>query len=137
MTLTTNGINYIKNKFGNTSNCFTNAELNWTYTGTDSVVYTETNGGTAQIVSNLVMTSLVQSVTISGITYTYADLKAANDDKDITLDDAKWIAQIDGFPEGENKICDYTPPQSNTLLYTAGIIGIAGAGYYILKKKRK
>ena len=105
MTLTTNGRNYIGKYFGDASRCFTSSGLNWTYLGTDSVVYTETNGGTAMIVSNLVMTSLVQSVTINGVTFTYNQLKAANDNINVTLDDAKLIQTEDTNIGGEIQFC--------------------------------
>lgn len=101
--LTTNGKNYIANKFG-IGGCFVATGKTWSYRGTDGVTYNE-SGGTAQIVSRLVMTSLVQSVTVDGVVYTYTALKTANDNTDLTLDDASWVAANDGSPAGEAKYC--------------------------------
>lgn len=103
MTLTTNGKNYIAQKFG-ISNCFVATGLSWSYLGVDGVTYND-SGGTAQIVSNLVMSSIVQSVTINSVTYTYSTLKTNNDNTDISLTDALWIAQNDGTPTGEVQYC--------------------------------
>lgn len=110
--LTTNGKNYIANKFG-TGGCFVATGKSWSYLGTDGVTYNE-SGGTAQIVSRLVMTSLVQSVTVGGVVYTYAALKTANDNTDITLDDASWVASNDGSPAGEAKYCAGTGTGTGT-----------------------
>ena len=96
MVLTLNGKNYIASKFGNSSGCYVKTGLGWTYLGTDNVIYNAT-GGTSQIVGNLIMTSIIQSVSYLGITYTYAMLKTANDDTDITLDDVLWITQNDNI----------------------------------------
>jgi len=104
MTLTTNGKNYIGEKFGSASKCYVLSGLNWTTLGTDNIVSNE-SGGTAQIVSRLVLQQVNQSVTISGITYTYADLKAANDDTDVFLTDAQWITQNDGSTATEPQYC--------------------------------
>ena len=104
MTLTENGKKYIATTFGNVSKCYVASGINWSYTGTDSQIYNE-SGGTAQIVSRLIMTSLVQSVTYNGQNYTYAVLKAANDNTDLTLGDVQWIAQNDGAPAGEAQYC--------------------------------
>lgn len=103
MTLTTNGKNYIAQNFG-ISDCFVSTGLNWTYLGIDNQIYNE-SGATAQIVSNLVMTSIVKSVTINSITYTYSTLRANNDSIDIDLADTQWIAHNDGSPAGEQQYC--------------------------------
>jgi len=103
MTLTQNGKDYIANNFG-LNGCFVASGLSWSYTDVDDNVVSET-GGTAQVVSRLVMTALVKSVTINNKTYTYNDLKTANDNKDVTLTDAKWIAQNDGDPDTETQYC--------------------------------
>jgi len=104
MTLTENGKKYIATTFGNVSKCYVASGINWSYTGTDSQTYNE-SGGTAQIVSRLIMTSLVQSVTYNEHNYTYAALKTANDNTDIALGDVQWIAQNDGAPTGEAQYC--------------------------------
>jgi len=104
MTLTENGKKYIAITFGNVSKCYVASGINWSYTGTDSQTYNE-SGGTAQIVSRLIMTSLVQSVTYNGQNYTYTALKTANDNTDMTLGDVQWIAQNDGAPAGEAQYC--------------------------------
>ena len=109
MTLTVNGKNYISEKFGDINKCFVSTGLFWSYLGTDSIVYNET-GGTAQIVSRLVMTSLVQSLTTGGQTYTYSMLKTANDNTDVTLPDAQYIALNDGDPIGEAQYCYVCQP---------------------------
>jgi len=103
MTLTTNGKNYIANKFGS-NGCFASSGLSWTYLGTDNVTYAET-GATAQLVSRLVMTSIVVSVKINSVTYTYAQLKSNNDNTDVSLTDTQWISQNDGFPSTEPRYC--------------------------------
>ena len=111
MTLTENGKKYIATTFGSTSKCYVASGLKWSYIGTDNQTYNE-SGGTAQIVSRLTMTSLVQSVTYNGQNYTYVALKAANDNADITLGDVQWIAQNDGSPVGETQYCSTpAPPQ--------------------------
>jgi len=112
MTLTENGKNYIATTFGfGTNKCYVGSGLSWSYLGTDNQSYNET-GGTAQIVSRLIVTSLVQSITYNGQNYTYAALKAANDNTDLTVSDAQWIAQNDGDIEGEPQYCSTSaPPQ--------------------------
>jgi len=95
--LTNKGIRYICQYFGDVNHCCINAGLSWTYLGTDNVTYSE-SGGTSQIVARLVMTSLVQSLTMINPargTFTYAQLKAANENNDITLDDAKELLNHD------------------------------------------
>jgi len=103
MTLTENGKNYIATTFG-TNKCYVGSGLSWSYLGTDNQSYNET-GGTAQIVSRLILTSLVQSVTYNGQNYTYAALKSANNNTDLIVSDAQWIAQNDGTPSGEAQYC--------------------------------
>ena len=111
MSLTINGKNYISEKFGNVSKCFVSTGLSWSYLGTDGVTYNET-GGTAQIVSRLVMTSLVQSLTTGGQIYTYTILKTNNDNTDVILSDAQAIALEDGDPVGEAQYCYVCQPPS-------------------------
>lgn len=106
MTLTTNGKNYIANRFG-FNNCFAASGISWTGVYTDNTSFSET-GATAQVIGRLIMTALVKQVTVYGITYLYSDLKTANDNTDVTLDDTKWIGSNDGDPSTEPKFC-YTP----------------------------
>ncbi|MCK4734747.1 MAG: hypothetical protein KAT65_20000, partial [Methanophagales archaeon] len=116
------GKDYIATNFGlGTPKCYVASGLSWSYLGTDGNTYPE-SGGTAQIVSRLVMTALVTSLTISGTTYTYADLKAGNENTDVTLEDAKWIAENDGDPATETQYCiGVTPtPASTPTLTGAG-----------------
>ncbi len=103
MTLTTNGKNYIAQKFG-LSNCYTATGLSWTAVANDGNQVNET-GGTASIIGRLVTTSIYASVIINSVTYTYAQLKTANDNTDLTLADAQWIAANDGTPTGEAQYC--------------------------------
>lgn len=100
--LTTNGKNYIANKFG-LNGCYVSSGMNWTYTSGSSI-FNDT-GGTGQLVSRLVMTSIVDYVTYLGVTYTYSDLKANNDNTNIGLEDVFWIVQNDGSPSTEPKFC--------------------------------
>jgi len=110
MTLTTNGKNYIGKHFGNSSRCYVLSGLNWTTLGTDDIPTDET-GGTAQIVGRLVLQQVNKSVTISGTTYIYEDLRAANytltpaDAQDVFFTDAQWITQNDGSIDGEPQYC--------------------------------
>jgi len=103
MTLTTNGKNYIAQKFG-LSNCYTATGLSWTAVANDGNQVNET-GGTASIVGRLVTTSIYASVIINSVTYTYAQLRTANDNTDLTLSDAQWVAANDGTPTGEAQYC--------------------------------
>jgi len=103
MTLTTNGKNYIAQKFG-LSNCYTATGLSWTAVANDGNQVNET-GGTASIVGRLVTTSIYASVIINSVTYTYAQLKTANDNTDLTLTDAQWVAANDGTPTSEAQYC--------------------------------
>lgn len=103
MSLTTNGKNYIAQKFG-TSNCFVLTGLTWTAVASDGTQVTE-NGGTASIIGRLVTTSVYASIIINNVTYTYAQMKTANDNTDMTLTDAQWIAANDGSPAGEAQYC--------------------------------
>lgn len=110
--LTEAGKDYIATNFGlGTPKCYVASGLSWSYLGTDGNTYPE-SGGTGQIVSRLVMTALVTSLTISGTTYTYADLKAGNENTDVTLEDAKWIAENDGDPATETQYCISVTPTS-------------------------
>jgi len=121
MALTETGKKYIADKFGSgTPKCYVASGLSWSYLGTDGNTYTE-SGGTSQIVSRLVMTALVTSLTIGGNTYTYADLKTGNDNTDVTLSDAQWVAGNDGEPIGEPKYC--IPTISITFPSPPGITG--------------
>ena len=68
----------------------------------------------------LVLTAVTKHIELNGKTYTYDDLKSANDGNDVTLDDAKWVADHDGYPAGESQYCyapetpTLTPTQSPT-----------------------
>lgn len=72
----------------------------------------ETNG-TGGAVGTLVGAKLIGKeneiyVRIGDKKYYYSDLKSANDGNDVTLDDAKWVADHDGYPAGEYQYC-YSP----------------------------
>ncbi|RLI85241.1 MAG: hypothetical protein DRP01_06605, partial [Archaeoglobales archaeon] len=54
---------------------------------------------------NLIGKADIIYVRIGDKKFYYSDLKAGNDGNDVTLDDAKWIAQHDGYPEGEEQWC--------------------------------
>lgn len=118
MSLTTNGKNYIADKFG-IGGCFVSSGISFTYVA-GSTTYND-SGGTAQIVSRLVLTAVVSKVTVGGIDYTYAMLKTANDGVDIDLDaDVKgWIVLNDGDPSGEPKYCSGSPSTTPTVPPTA------------------
>jgi len=129
MTLTTNGKNYIAQKLG-LSNCFVLTGLSWTAVANDGTQVNE-SGGTASIVGRLVNTSVYARIVINSISYTYANLKAANDNIDVTLTDAQWIAANDGSPAGEAKYCYVagTPTPTRTPTPTPGPTpapGVAG-----------
>jgi len=97
VSLTEHGKQYIARNFGKEKGatyCFVDSGLSWTYEDIYGNTHDE-EGGTAQVVSRLVITALVRSVTIHGDTYTYSDLKAGNDNEDVTLEDTKWIADHD------------------------------------------
>ena len=105
MTLTANGKNYISQNFG-ISNCYAASGLSWIAVADDSTV-TE-SGGTASIVARLVTTSVYKRIDLTSPiigSYTYAALKQANDNTDVTLTDAQWIAANDGTPVGEAQYC--------------------------------
>ncbi len=104
--LTTNGKNYIAQNFG-ISNCFVSSGLSWTAVANDNTTVNE-SGGTASIVARLVTTSVYKRVDLTAPrtgSYTYAVLKQANDNTDVTLTDAQWIAANDGSPTGEAQYC--------------------------------
>ncbi len=106
MTLTANGKNYIAQNFG-ISNCCVATGLSWTAVATDGSTVNE-SGGTASIVARLVTTSVYQRIDLTAPrtgSYTYAALKQANDNTDVTLTDAQWVAANDGTPSGESKYC--------------------------------
>jgi hypothetical protein len=125
--LTTNGKNYIAQNFG-ISNCYAASGLSWTAVANDNSTVNE-SGGTASIVARLVTTSVYKRVDLTSPrtgSYTYATLKQANDNTDVVLTDAQWIAANDGSPTGEAQYC-YT--------VTTGSISFAstpsGADIYI------
>lgn len=104
MTLTTNGKNYIAQKFG-LSNCFVSTGLSWIATSAIDGTQINESGGTASIIGRLVTTPVYANVIINSVTYTYAQLKTANDNTDLTLADAQWVAANDGTPTGEAQYC--------------------------------
>jgi len=120
MALTSAGKDYIATNFGSgTPKCYVASGLSWTYLGTDGNTYPE-SGGTAQIVSRLVMTALVTSLTIGGSTYTNADLVAGNGGTPVTLDDAQWVAAHDEPSDSPpNPYCIGAPPTGKGTLYLA------------------
>jgi len=106
LALTTNGKNYIAQNFG-ISNCFVSTGLSWTAVANDDSTVTE-SGGTASIVARLVTTSVYKRIDLTSPiigSYTYAALKQANDNTDVTLTDAQWIAANDGTPSEESQYC--------------------------------
>jgi hypothetical protein len=106
MTLTANGMNYIAQNFG-ISNCNAASGLSWTAVANDDTTVNE-SGGTASIVARLVTTSVYKRIDLTSPrtgSYTYAALKQANDNTDVTLTDAQWVAANDGTPAGEAQYC--------------------------------
>lgn len=94
-TLTINGINWICQNFGDENLCCVNSGLSWYYT-VEGTNYPET-GATAQIVSRLasgLITSLTMTNPARG-TFTYSQLKVANDGNDVTLPDCQTITNHD------------------------------------------
>jgi hypothetical protein len=128
VTLTTNGKNYIAAKFG-ISRCYVSSGLSYSYLGTDDVTYFET-GGTSQLVSRLVMSSIVQSITYLGTVYTYEMLRANNSNTDVTLTDVQWITQHDGFSDIEPQYC--VTPICAWIATKGGVPGIAIPGIFEL-----
>ncbi len=106
MTLTVNGKNYIAQNFG-ISNCFASSGLSWTAVAVDGGTANE-SGGTASIVARLTYTNVYERIDLTAPrtgSYTYAALKQANDNTDVTTTDAQWIAANDGTPTGEAQYC--------------------------------
>lgn len=106
MALTTNGKNYIAQNFG-ISNCYVSTGLSWTAVANDGTTVNE-SGGTASIVGRLVTTSVYKRIDLTSPrtgSYTYTALKQANDNTDVDMTDAQWIAANDGTPIGEAQYC--------------------------------
>jgi hypothetical protein len=100
--LTTNGKNYIAQNFG-ISNGYSSSGLSWTAVANDDTTVNE-SGGTASIVARLVTTSVYKRIDLTAPrigSYTYVNLKQANDNTDVVLTDAQWVAANDGSPAGE------------------------------------
>ena len=79
------------------------------------------SNGTGGAVGTLVGAKLIGKeneiyVRIGSKKFYYSDLKAGNDNQDVTLDDAKWVADHDGHPAGEPQYCysPTTPPPPTT-----------------------
>jgi hypothetical protein len=106
MTLTANGKNYIAQNFG-ISNCYSSSGLSWTAVANDDTTVNE-SGGTASIVARLVTTSVYKRIDLTAPrtgSYTYVNLKQGNDNTDVVLTDAQWVAANDGSPAGEAQYC--------------------------------
>ena len=128
MTLTTNGKNYIAQKFG-LSNCFVSTGISWTAISNEGEQVNET-GGTSNIIGRLATTLIYASVVINSVTYTYAQLKTANDNNDLTLADAQWVAANDGTPTGEAQYC-YVAPTTGSINFSSTP---SGASIYLLQQ---
>ena len=102
MTLTTNGKNYIAEKFG-IGGCFVRSGINYTVLVIDGVQYPY-NTGTGSLVSKLI-SSVTTSITIGSNIYTNEMLKIANDNTYVNLIDTQWIVANDGLPIGESQYC--------------------------------
>ncbi len=126
--LTENGKRWIAKNFGTKVGdkyCFTYSGINYYRYNPDTETEESKTGGTAQIVTDLVVANLTGTaskvyVKVGGKKFYYSDLKAGNDGNDVTLDDAKWVADHDGYPAGESQYCyapetpTLTPTQSPT-----------------------
>lgn len=169
MTLTENGINYIAQKFGDINECVISQGLTWNYEDIEGTTHEET-GGTSSAVSRLIFTQLVVSLTMIDPprgTFTYNQLRAANNGQDITLSDCaeldnhdensgdQWcyVAPVpcEGRPQaeciypcywwGDPPSCHSEPAPSEPnyipLLIAAAGIGILTIGGYIIYRKRR
>ena len=113
--LTENGKNWIAEKFGikvGDKYCYSYDSPTFYWYDPDEKIE-KTDSGTANAVSVLLTAHLTGKesevyVRIGDKKYYYSDLKAGNDGQDLTLDDAKWVADNDGYPTGESQYC-YTP----------------------------
>lgn len=147
MTLTENGKRYIAQNFG-INNCNVQSGMSWNSIATNGDVVPE-SGATASIVSRLVTTSVYDRIELTYPrtgTYRYSDLQSGNDGQTVTLSDASWIAQNDGYPSGENQYCagsgtptktptptgtkTPTPPPTGTTTPIPGPEGESWAGTY-------
>ena len=114
MTLTTAGKDYIAEHFG-LSNCFAKTGLSWTRYDLDGTNTAET-GGTVKLINRITETGIVDYIRIGATNYYYTDLKAANGDNDITLDDITWIAAHDDPSDSPpNPYCTGAPPPTGFL----------------------
>jgi len=113
--LTENGKRWIAQNFGvkvDDKYCYSyDAPTFYRYDPDTGTEVAET--GTARAVRTLVGAKLMGKenviyVRIGDRKYYYSDLKAGNDGQDVTLDDAKWVAENDGYPDGEPQYC-YSP----------------------------
>uniref|UniRef100_A0A6M3IIG6 Uncharacterized protein n=1 Tax=viral metagenome TaxID=1070528 RepID=A0A6M3IIG6_9ZZZZ len=124
MTLTTNGLNYIAKEFG-IGNCFAYSGLSWTSVAIDGTTVNE-SGGTRNIVARLATTSMYSRIDLTYPvvkSYTYANLRTANNNTDVTIIDSQWITANDGYPAGEPQYCAsvITPTPGITPTPTPGI----------------
>jgi len=101
--LTEAGTRYIAENFG-IGGCFVYSELTWTRVDKDGETTVET-GGTVKLINRLTEPMIVDYIIINSSNYTYAELKAANGNNDIDLDDITWMAEHDGYPPGEDQYC--------------------------------
>ncbi len=101
--LTEAGKRYIAENFG-IGGCFVYSELTWTRVDKDGETTVET-GGTVKLINRLTEPMVVDYIIINSSNYTYAELKAANGNNDIDLDDITWMAEHDGYPPGEDQYC--------------------------------
>lgn len=106
MTLTESGKQWIAQNLG-INNCFVKSGLSWTTYNIDGSSFGE-SGGTASLVGRLVTTTVFDRVMVGGSTYRYSDISAANGGS-VTLADASYVAQNDGYPAGENQYCVGVP----------------------------
>ena len=146
MTLTTNGMNYIAKEFG-VGNCFAYSGLSWTSVAIDGTTVNE-SGGTRNIVARLATTSMYSRIDLTYPvvkSYTYANLRTANNNTDVTLIDSQWITANDGYPAGEPQYCvSGTPTPTQTPIPTATptpapisvYITCSGSGYYLHEENR-
>lgn len=105
MVLTTNGKNYIAEKFG-IDGCFVESGLQWTSVAHDGTTADDV-GGTKNLVGRLINTMVYEKIVLVSPgtgTYTNTQLVRANDDQLVTLPDAKTISSEDGGV-GETQYC--------------------------------
>lgn len=132
MSLTTQGKDYIAQKFG-INNCMVYEGLTWNSVSTSGQSQQE-SGGTALIVFRLTEAAVDRIELISPSTGTHrsADLTTNNLNQVVEAADASWISNNDGYPAGETQYCVGAgptpgPSPSPTLQPTQLPPGMAGA----------